>query len=75
MPCSIRSKQMRLLIKGAGNQGVAAHIPNAEGLPICRTRINLTGWNIAEQHTPHTVVCYHCKRAQAKAGGEQEQTV
>ncbi len=58
---------MRLLIKGAGDQGVAAHIPSVDGMPLCRTQLNLVHWHLADQRKQNVVICYHCKRAQAKS--------
>jgi hypothetical protein len=57
---------MRLLIKGAGNTGLAAHIANAHGAPLCRTNIKLSDWYIQERSNPILLICYNCRRVQAK---------
>ncbi len=64
---------MRLLVKGAGNLGVAAHIPDTNGMPICQTQLNLAHWNLSEHRKPNVVICYHCKRTQAKSLPEADQ--
>jgi hypothetical protein len=59
----------RLLVKGSGSDGLAAHIPDAEGRPLCYTRLKLADWRIDTMQRPGGIlICHNCLRAQAKAG-------
>ena len=56
---------MWLLAKIAGAKGLAAHIPDLDGKPLCKARLNFSTWRLQETQ-PEVVICYHCRRVQAK---------
>jgi len=45
----------------------AAHIPDTDGHPLCRTRLNLVNWAVQERDTAGMVVCNKCRNRTAKA--------
>ena len=54
-----------LLVKGSGMNGLAKHIANVKGAPLCGNNLKLADWHI-EQHTTATgVICYQCRRIAA----------
>jgi hypothetical protein len=55
----------RLLIK-TGVTGLAAHIPDDLGLPLCHTQIKLGQWQIHYQSPEGMVICSNCRRAQVE---------
>jgi hypothetical protein len=57
---------MQLLVKKGGTQGFVAHIPGVTGQPLCRTRLNLSGWSLLERPENATLVCYNCQMSQQK---------
>jgi hypothetical protein len=59
---------MRLLVKPI-NSGVVAHIADTEGKPLCFAKLKLSQWQLQERSATDLIVCYHCKRLQAKASG------
>ena len=58
---------MRVLIR-QDTAGLSAHITDVQGLPLCKTRLNLARWRIGERKSTAIKVCRTCLRAQAKAG-------
>lgn len=54
---------MHLLTK-VGCTGLAAHIPDMNGQPFCKTRIDRAKWEICDYQPDGMVICYHCRRAQ-----------
>ena len=56
---------MRLLIKGGGPLGLAAHIPDGDGAPLCGTRLKRSDWSIHDLPATSVVVCANCKRIEA----------
>lgn len=57
---------MLLLVKGNGGQGLAAHVPDSTGSPLCKTSLKLADWHIEDRSECGRVICYHCKRLQGK---------
>ena len=55
---------MNYLVKNGMNYGLAMHIPDATGMPICGTRIKRATWRIEERSSTGAVVCWHCRRIQ-----------
>lgn len=53
---------MLLLVKMDRSFGLAAHIPDAEGKPLCKARLNLATWQLQEQSTEKIVICNNCRR-------------
>ena len=58
---------MQLLIKDIDYQGVAAHIVDTHGNPLCHINIKRSLWHIQEQPERNIVICYHCRRIHEKA--------
>jgi hypothetical protein len=56
---------MHLLIRVEEQTGHAAHIPDMNGEPLCKTRLNRAVWQICECQPGGTVICYHCRRARS----------
>jgi hypothetical protein len=52
---------MHLLIKGGGHTGLAAHIADINGRPLCKTQIKLCDWQISELLPTGIIVCRHCR--------------
>src|SRR6185436_6763983 len=57
---------MKLLIKSLSDTGLAAHIPDAHGAPLCQLRLKLANWRIEDRTPPPHVICQNCKQTQAK---------
>lgn len=53
---------MRLLVKGAGTAGLAMHIADDRGFPLCRNHIKLQDWHIEDRANPSGVICGQCRR-------------
>jgi hypothetical protein len=58
---------MLLLVKGQREQGLAAHIPDDAGHPLCKTNLKLSDWQIQDRVESTIVVCYHCRRRHRQA--------
>jgi hypothetical protein len=56
---------LKLLVKGSGTNGLAKHIANVTGTPLCGNNLKLTDWHIEEQTTPTGIICAQCRRIQA----------
>jgi hypothetical protein len=57
---------IRLLVKGAGVAGLAMHIADATGAPLCRNNLKLSDWHIEEYELAASgVICAQCRRIQA----------
>ena len=57
---------MKLLIKQGIDCGQSAHIPDAQGRPLCKGKLRLANWVIANQQSTLDIVCHSCLRVQAK---------
>ena len=57
---------MRVLINQI-TPGLSAHIADAQGQPLCNTRLKLTNWRVGDRKSTAITVCHSCLRAQAKA--------
>jgi hypothetical protein len=53
---------MHLLIKSNGEPGLAAHIPDMNGDPLCNIKIKRADWHVCDRSPNRLVVCYHCRR-------------
>jgi hypothetical protein len=58
---------MHLLIKISSKIALAAHIPDAHGLPLCGLNLKLADWHLADRLDTLPLICGICKRKQAKA--------
>jgi hypothetical protein len=56
---------MQLLINRS-SPGLAAHIADIQGRPLCKTPIKLTNWLLGDQERTAIIVCRQCLRAEAK---------
>jgi hypothetical protein len=54
-----------LLVKGSGMSGLAKHIANAMGAPLCGNHLKLEDWHIEQHPTVTGVICYQCRRIAA----------
>jgi hypothetical protein len=57
---------MKLLIKQGIDFGQSAHIPDAQGRPLCKARLKRAAWVVDDQQRTAVVVCHPCLRVQAK---------
>jgi len=55
-----------LLVYRDRTRGVVDHIPNTLGLPLCKTRLNLSLWQIEERPVEEARVCHRCTVMLAK---------
>lgn len=62
MPNQTPNARIRVLIKGAGRQGLAAHIVGAEGTQLCKAQIKRGDWEIHERSPDGLIICAHCRR-------------
>jgi hypothetical protein len=62
---------MLLLIK-TGMQGLAAHLANASGQPICKSKINLTNWRLQERCQESVLICANCRRIRARGDATKQ---
>lgn len=61
---------MDLLIKQnitEGKMGLAAHIANENGQPLCKIRLNLADWNIQKPAPKSQHICRACARQYEKS--------
>jgi hypothetical protein len=58
-------KTARFLVRTA-SLGLAAHIPDAAGYPLCKRELNLSLWRIEERLVDETLICNICRVKQAK---------
>ncbi len=65
-PHIVEGGTMQLLVYTDRTRGVAQHIPNLLGYPLCKTPINLSLWQIEERLVDTTLICHRCKQMQAK---------
>ncbi len=63
---SVTGETTRFLIRAHGITGFAAHIPNSDGEPICRLKLNLSRWQIEACPLPPTLICTRCTTMQMK---------
>jgi hypothetical protein len=57
---------MRLLVKARDRLGLAAHIPDLAGQPLCGIQLNPATWHIEEPRSLGLTICKNCRREQAK---------
>jgi hypothetical protein len=57
---------MQLLIKIRKNPGLAAHLPDTEGMPLCHLPLQRADWRIEDRTLPLPLICHTCQRIQAK---------
>ena len=57
---------LRLLIKVSGAKGLAAHIADADGKPLCATRLKRSTWRLQQRSSDGIVVCGNCRRIQER---------
>jgi hypothetical protein len=57
---------MNLLTKDNDTLGLAAHIPDTHGGPLCHLNLNLAHWHIGDRLPTSLLICHHCLRALAK---------
>jgi hypothetical protein len=60
-----RCEMMQLLVKGSGMAGLAKHIADAKGAPLCGNNLKLADWHIEEHSAPTGVICAQCRRIYA----------
>jgi hypothetical protein len=65
---SLTGETPRFLIRAHGGTGFAAHIPNSDGEPICRLKLNMSYWQIEVCPLSPTLVCHRCTTMQTKQG-------
>jgi hypothetical protein len=56
----------RLLVAVGANKGLAVHIPDTEGKPLCRALLKLALWQVQDQSAEGLVVCRNCRLRAAK---------
>jgi hypothetical protein len=57
---------MNVLMKDSDKLGLAAHIPNSNGQPLCRLKLKLTNWHIHNRLPTSLLICHHCLLVWAK---------
>ena len=57
---------MNFLMKDNDTFGLAAHLPDHQGQPLCHLKLNLANWHIHDRVPTSLLICHHCIRAQAK---------
>ena len=57
---------MHVLMKDSDTFGLAAHIPDPKGQPLCHLKLKLATWQIRDRSPTSLLICHHCLRAQAK---------
>jgi len=55
-----------LLVAVGIYKGLAAHLPDAAGKPLCNTRLKPTLWQVQDRATEGLVVCRNCRLQAAK---------
>ena len=61
---SVTGETPQFLIRAHGVTGFAAHIPNSDGEPICKLKLNMSRWQIEECPLPPRLVCHRCTSTQ-----------
>jgi hypothetical protein len=64
---STNEMPLRLLVPVNKNAGLAAHIPDADGHPLCKTNIKASRWQVDSLVKSPPIVCRHCKRVQGQS--------
>jgi hypothetical protein len=64
---------MRLLVKGSGTNGLAKHIADAAGQPLCGNNLKLADWHIEEPASLAGIICAQCRRIQAASSQKRGQ--
>jgi hypothetical protein len=63
----------RLLVTVDVKKGLAAHIADAAGKPLCHAELNLTLWRVQDRSAEGLVVCRNCRlRAVKKSSPSRE---
>jgi hypothetical protein len=57
---------MRLLVRADGSTHYVAHIPDAQGRPLCQSRLNLAVWQIRDCSVEKLIICATCRHIQAQ---------
>jgi hypothetical protein len=57
---------MRYLVKIGDTKGLAMHIPDETGRPLCAAKIKLADWRVEHRPEGSGTVCWHCRRTYAK---------
>ncbi len=55
-----------LLVRVDPTEGLADHIPNIVGQPLCKIRLNLSLWQIEERPVEEARICHRCTVMLAK---------
>lgn len=53
------------LVKKDPTSGLAAHIVDTQGKPLCKAQLNLATWTLQASVSVDVLVCYHCRRKQS----------
>jgi hypothetical protein len=57
----------RFLVKRNPRLGLAAHIPDAQGNPLCRTLLKRDTWVIQDREPQQLLVCANCRKKDARS--------
>jgi hypothetical protein len=55
------------LVKKGGPQGLAAHLADDLGRPLCKAPLRLATWEPESQPPERTVVCGNCLKKQTRS--------
>jgi len=55
-----KGETMVLLVRVDPTEGLAGHIPNTLGQPLCKIRLNRSFWQIKESPVDEARLCHRC---------------
>ncbi len=61
-----KGETMVLLVRVDQTAGLADHVPNTVGQPLCKIRLNRSFWQIKERPVDEARVCHRCTVMLAK---------
>jgi hypothetical protein len=62
----LRHMGIPVLLKDGDSGGLAAHLPDVQGRPLCRLAVTLTNWRIHIRVPTSLLICHHCLLVRAK---------
>jgi hypothetical protein len=65
----------QLLVAVGVYKGLAAHIPDAAGKPLCHAHVKLTLWQVQDRLAEGLVVCRNCRLQAAKKAPSRELSI
>jgi len=56
----------QFLVKRGAPTGLAAHIADTSGHPLCKSPLNLSSWQLEQLPPQKIVICRNCRKKEAQ---------